>query len=346
MDLKLYGWSEKRAALADQSEGLIPARIISQDKGLYRAVCERGELFASVSGAFRYRASIPADYPTVGDFVLLAAADDRGVIQELLPRASVFTRKASGTSREEQVVAANVDTVFLCMALNNDFNIRRLERYLSVAWESGATPVVVLTKADICEDAEDKRREVEAVAAGVDILVTSAMEKDGYGAVLPYITSGRTTAFLGSSGAGKSTLINRLLGEEKLETNGLRNDDRGRHTTTRRQLLLLPCGGMVIDTPGMRELGMWDAAKGVEKAFSEITRLAESCRFRDCTHTSEPGCAITAALEAGELSSERWRSYQKLQKENKMAENAVEALAAKERKMKDISKINKSNKKR
>jgi ribosome biogenesis GTPase len=344
MNLTAYGWTARLSALAEQSPELTPGRILSQEKGLYRLICADGELLAAVSGALRYRAVSPVDFPAVGDFVLLRAEAGRGVIQEVLPRTSVFVRKASGTAREEQVVAANVDTVFLCMALNNDFNLRRLERYLSIAWESGATPVVVLTKADLCEDLAERQAAVGAVAAGAEILCTSAMAEDGAAALLPYLAPGRAAAFLGSSGVGKSTLINRLLGGDVLKTNGLRNDDKGRHTTTHRELLLLPDGGIVIDTPGMRELGMWDAASGVDRAFSDVATLAAQCRFRDCTHTAEPGCAIQAAILAGELPAERWLSYQKLQGENAYAEDAEQYLASKEAKFKKIAKVNRTNK--
>ena len=278
---------------------------------------------------------------------MVGSADpDTAVIHLVLPRKSLFVRKAAGTSKTEQVVAANIDTVFLCMSLNNDFNLRRLERYLAVAWESGAEPVVVLTKADLCADLPQKQREVETIAMGVDILTTSAMESDGYRQIMPYITQGRTVAFVGSSGVGKSTLINRLLGEERLATDGLRNDDKGHHTTTHRELLFLPNGAMVIDTPGMRELGMWDAASGFEQTFGDIEELAARCRFRNCSHSSEPGCAVRAALESGHLDTGRWQSYQKLKNENSYAADSKSYLAAKEKKFKDISKINKYNKKR
>ncbi len=346
MDFTLYGWTPRLQYLADEAGGGVPARIISQDKGLYRVVSEAGELSASVSGAFRFHASVITDYPAVGDFVLLDVSGGLGVIKAVLPRASVFIRKASGTAHEEQVVAANVDTVFLCMALNNDFNLRRLERYLSVAWESGAMPVVALTKADLCEGLEARRREAESISMGADLLITSALESDGLSQIKPYLREGKTAAFLGSSGVGKSTLINRLLGEEKQETNGLRNDDKGRHTTTKRELLLLPTGGLVIDTPGMRELGMWDATGGVERAFSDITELAASCRFGDCTHTGEPGCAVRAAIDAGELSEERFASYRKLQAENAKTKDFASYLQTKEKKMKDIAKQNKLNQKK
>ena len=306
-----------------------------------------GEQKALVSGKLLFDAQSPSDYPAVGDYVMVGCADpDTAVIHLVLPRKSLFVRKAAGTSKTEQVVAANIDTVFLCMSLNNDFNLRRLERYLAVAWESGAEPVVVLTKADLCADLPQKQREVEAIAMGVDILTTSAMESDGYRQIMPYITQGRTVAFVGSSGVGKSTLINRLLGEERLATDGLRNDDKGHHTTTHRELLFLPNGAMVIDTPGMRELGMWDAASGVEQTFGDIEELAARCRFRNCSHSGEPGCAVRAAIRSGNLDDGRWLSYQKLKNENSYVADSESYLVAKEKKFKEIAKNNKNHRKR
>lgn len=338
---------ERCAALAAQYPELTVGRITLQEKGFYRIRTSMGEQNALVSGKFQFEAQSSSDYPAVGDYVMVSYADpDTAVIHQVLPRRSLFVRKAAGTSKTEQVVAANIDTVFLCMSLNNDFNLRRLERYLAATWESGATPVVVLTKADLCADLPQKQREVEAIAMGVDILTTSAMESDGYRQIMPYITEGRTVAFVGSSGVGKSTLINRLLGEERLATDGLRNDDKGRHTTTHRELLVLPNGAMVIDTPGMRELGMWDAASGVGQTFTDIEALAAQCRFRNCSHTSEPGCAVRAAIRSGGLDSRRWQSYQKLKNENSYAADSESYLAAKEKKYKEISKINRYNKKR
>ena len=338
---------DRWAALAAQYPERTMGRITLREKGGYRIRTSMGEQNALVSGKFQFDAQSPSDYPAVGDYVMVSYADpDTAVIHQVLPRRSLFVRRAAGTSKMEQVVAANIDTVFLCMSLNNDFNLRRLERYLSVAWESGADPLVVLTKADLCGDLPQKQREVEAIAMGVDILTTSAMESDGYRQIMPYITQDRTVAFVGSSGVGKSTLINRLLGEERLATDGLRNDDKGHHTTTHRELLFLPNGAMVIDTPGMRELGMWDAASGVEQTFGDIEELAARCRFRNCSHSSEPGCAVRAALESGHLDAGRWQSYQKLKNENSYAADSKSYLAAKEKKFKDISKINKYNKKR
>jgi len=324
------------------------ARIILQEKGLYRIAGEQGEKLAAVSGKFQYQASAVSEYPAVGDYVMADWNEDGGnaVIHEVLPRKSAFIRKAAGEGRQEQVVAANVDTVFICMALNNDYNLRRLERYLSIAWDSGAVPVIVLTKADLCDDLSSKIFEVSGVAMGVDVLVTSAVEQDGYEQVLNYIGEDKTVAFIGSSGVGKSTLINCLLGENRLETNGLRNDDKGRHTTTHRELIVLPAGGSVIDTPGMRELGMWDSEEGIERTFADVEELAARCRFGDCTHGKEPGCAIRRALDEGELSMDRWLSYQKLKAENAYMEDSESYLAAKRQKFKEIAKYNKTNKKR
>lgn len=316
LDMKRLGFTGSFVTEAGLYNGLYAGRVLSQSKGLYRIACEKGELMAEVSGRLRFEVQTLSDFPAVGDFVMVDRNHDTGgnaIIHHVLKRKSAFIRKAAGTSNEEQVVAANIDTVFICMSLNNDFNLRRLERYLSIGWDSGATPVVVFTKADLCSDIQSRLREVEEVCIGADILITSSMQEDGYTQVLPYIKEGSTVAFMGSSGVGKSTLINRLMREERLATNGLRNDDKGRHTTTRRELILLDSGGMVIDTPGMRELGIESA--DLSKSFADIDELSSQCRFRDCTHTSEPGCAVLKAVSDGILSEERLLSYKKLKVE-------------------------------
>ena len=349
IDMKTYGLSQRFVTLAGTYEpGLTPARVISQEKGICRLMSSEGEKLGEVSGRFRYLAQTASDYPAVGDFVMADWNPDGGhaVIHHVLPRKSCLLRRAAGDLLQEQVVAANLDTVFLCMALNGDFNLRRLERYLSMAWDSGAVPVIVLTKADLCQELDRRLLEVSNAAIGADILVTTAMEEGGYTQILPYPREGQTVAFIGSSGVGKSTLINRLLGEDRLDTNGLRRDDRGRHTTTRRELFLLPDGGMVIDTPGMRELGMWDSEAGIDRTFGEIEELARSCRFHDCTHSGEPGCAVRKALEEGTLSQDRWQSYQKLKAENAYQESRESYLAEKGKKFKEIAKYNKTNRKR
>lgn len=339
--------SPRFIALATEYPQWTLCRVIVQEKGMYRISNGLSEQQAVVSGKFKYMAKTVSDYPTVGDYVM-ADLNECGssVIHCVLPRKSVFLRKAAGTEKSEQVVAANIDTVFLCMSLNNDFNIRRIERYLSIAWDSGASPVVVLTKADLCHNLDEKISELKAVLMGTDLIVTSSMEQDGYSQILPYLGKGKTVAFVGSSGVGKSTLINRLLTEDRMKTSGLRGDDKGHHTTTHRELVILSDGTMVIDTPGMREIGLWDSAEGLDKTFSDIKQLSCSCHFNNCTHTNEPGCAVQAALKSGMLSEKRWQSYKKLLTENSYSEDAVNYRVAKEKKFKMISKTNKLNRKK
>jgi ribosome biogenesis GTPase len=317
-NLAQYGLSDRFEQEAAQYAGLFLARVIGQHRDRYRLVSGQGELAGAVSGRLHYGAGCSDDFPAVGDWVMIDRADDRAgsaVVRHILSRKSLFTRKAAGTKAEEsQVIAANIDTVFICMSLNADFSLRRLERYLTIAWDSGATPVVVLTKADLCAGLDRALDEVGSVAMGAAVAVCSVADPGGLDAVRAYIQPGKTVACIGSSGVGKSTLVNSLAGEKLLATNEIReNDGKGRHTTTRRELILLPNGGIVIDTPGMRELAVYRG--DLSRAFEDIGRLAAQCRFGDCSHSTEPGCAVRQAIETGELSLKRFENWLKLRRE-------------------------------
>lgn len=331
--------------MASEYPEYVLGRVIQQERELYQVVTDQEDYSARVSGKFRYGAERPSDYPAVGDFVLMQCVNenDIAVIQKVLPRKSQFMRKAAGTNSVEQIVATNIDTVFICMSLNNDFNVRRLERYLSVAWDSGAMPVIVLTKVDLCDDVDTKLLEIENIAIGVPIIETSIVDEAGLSQIYQYLKEYHTVAFVGSSGVGKSSLINHVLGTDQLETGSLRNDDKGRHTTTHRELFMIPGKGMVIDTPGMRELGMWSAQDGIDHTFSDIEELVGKCRFNDCSHGNESGCAVRQAVKDGLITEERYRAYMRLKAENAYNENAVDYLVAKKRKFKQIAKLNKHN---
>lgn len=324
----------------------IRVRVISQEKNMYKITDGKDVRCAVVSGKYRYEAQTVSDYPAVGDYAIAEwrENDSNAVITGLFPRKSCFIRKAAGTGKQEQVVAANIDTVFICMSLNNNFNIRRLERYLSVTYDSGATPVVVLTKSDLCSDVKDKIAEAIKAAPGADVVAISSLEGN-YEAVMKYILPDRTVAFIGSSGVGKSTLINKLTGTDRIATRETGSDDKGRHTTTHRELIALQNGAFVIDTPGMRELGMWDSGDGIDTAFADIEELSRNCKYADCTHTAEPGCAVLQALAAGTLDVGRLASYRKLKVENDYAADSSRYLEIKKAKFKEISKVNKSRRK-
>ncbi|WP_176400087.1 ribosome small subunit-dependent GTPase A [Ureibacillus sinduriensis] len=327
-------------------EKCVPARVGLEHKHAYRVISEHGEWLAAVSGLYAYEAIDRAEYPAVGDWVLVEKMDgeNRAIIHKLFKRKSQFSRKIAGREVEEQLVATNVDFVLLVMSLNADFNIRRLERYLVAAWDSGATPVIVLTKADLCEDVDRYLKEVQAAAIGVDIFVTSSYTGEGIEQIRALFKEGITGALLGSSGAGKSTLTNALYGDALMDVSDIREDDaKGRHTTTHRELVLLPGGGCLIDTPGMRELQLWDQGDSLAASFRDIEEWASACRYRDCTHKSEPGCAVNAAVDNGELEFSRLQSYFKLQKELAFLERKtnVQAKLAEQRRWKQLSKDHK-----
>lgn len=293
-------------------------RVSLEHTHIYRVLTEGGETLARVSGRLRHDAAHRADFPAVGDWVVLETPETGGDarIRAVLPRASRFSRRAAGNPTEEQVLAANIDVVFLVSGLDHDFNPRRIERYLVTAWDSGAAPVVVLNKADLVGDPAPFVADVEALAKDVPVIAVSARQPGTMTALRAHVGPGRTAALLGSSGVGKSSLANALIGEEILPTREVReSDSRGRHTTTGRQLLMLPGGGILIDTPGMRELQLWDAGESVAGAFADIDTLAEGCRFRDCGHGREPGCSVLAAVSAGTLGASRLESFRKLQAE-------------------------------
>lgn len=311
-----YGWNERFAASFEshQAAGRVPARVTLEHTHIYRVATEDGELLARISGRLRHQANARPDYPGVGDWVVVEPVpNSEARIHAVLPRTSRFSRRAAGDSTEEQVVAANIDTVFLVGGLDHDFNPRRLERYLVVAWESGARPVIVLNKADLVDDPEALAAEVRAVAPAVAVHAVSAKDPASLDILRSYVGPGQTVALLGSSGVGKSTIVNRLVGRDLLRTHEVRvADSRGRHTSTARQLVLLEGGGILIDTPGMRELQLWDSGEALGEAFADIEALAEACRFRDCRHQREPGCAVTAAAASGSLPAARLDSYRKL----------------------------------
>jgi ribosome biogenesis GTPase / thiamine phosphate phosphatase len=318
--LEDLGWTSRFAeAFAPYREaGLEPARVSLEHTHIYRVLTPDGERLARVAGRLRHAATRRADFPAVGDWVAVepAAAGHEARIRAVLPRATHFSRRAAGDRTEEQVVAANIDVVFLVSGLDRDFNPRRIERYLVTAWESGAAPVVVLNKADLVADPAAFVAEVESIAPGVPVLAVSAKTPASLDGVRSQLTRGRTAALLGMSGVGKSSIANALIGEAILRTHDVRaSDSRGRHTTTGRQLVLLPGGGILIDTPGMRELQLWDSTEPVAATFNDIAELAAHCRFRDCRHSSEPGCAVVAAAAHGTLAPARLESYRKLQDE-------------------------------
>lgn len=317
--LSRYGWTARHEAdfAPYAAQGLKAGRVVVQQRGGYRLITEDGEAWAQAAGRLMKSREEMAR-PVAGDWVAFEPRKppEPLFVQHVLPRATAFVRKAAGRGVHAQVVAANVDVAFLVTSLNSDLNLRRLERYLATTYESGARPVIVLTKADLAEEVDSFVAQVRTISADAPVLPISAKRGEGLEAVAAHLEPGRTAVLLGMSGAGKSTLLNALAGSERMSTGEIREgDERGRHTTTHRELVLLPSGGLILDTPGMRELGLWEADSGVAAVFDDIEQLAAECRFSDCSHGGEPGCAVRAALADGSLDPDRWASFQKLQAE-------------------------------
>jgi ribosome biogenesis GTPase len=338
------GWDGGWAASFELSAaaGLLPGRVVAAHRDLWRVATAAGDRNAELSGRLRHQAAGPADLPAVGDWVAVSDTEP-ALVSAVLPRRSAFGRNAGeGQTAFDQVLAANVDLALVVAGLDGDFNLRRLERYLAVAWSGATTPVVLLNKADVAADADGARFAAEAVAPGVDVRLISALSGAGVPELArDHLAPGRTAVVLGSSGAGKSTLLNALLGEERARTGEVRADDaRGRHTTTHRELHRLPGGGLLIDTPGMRSLGVAGADEGLAPAFADVEELAERCRFTDCRHQGEPGCEVLAAVDDGRLSHERLASHRKLEREAAHVARSADRLLreAEGRKWKAISK--------
>lgn len=346
MDLTSLGWSEffEKNFKSYDGEGYTAGRVVLEHKGFLRVYTEYGEVLAEISGKLRHEAVNRSDLPAVGDWVVIRSRPEHGsaLIHAVLPRKTSFARKIAGSRTEVQIVGANIDTVFLLTSLNQDLSLRRLERYLVIAWESGANPIIILSKSDLCDRLDEAIREVQSVGRGVPVHAVSVVSEDGLRDIAQYFKRGQTVALLGSSGVGKSSLINHLAGGDRLKVQTVReHDDRGKHTTTHRELVLLPAGGLVLDTPGMRELQLWDGDESLHLVFDDIEALAGRCFFSDCSHQDEPRCVVREALAAGTIDAGRYESYEKLQKELKYQARRKDKLSeiVEKKKWKKLSRL-------
>jgi len=346
INLKELGWNdffEAGYSSLKSDPDCVAARVSAEHKGIYKVLCEHGELAAEISGRLRFDALGRADFPAVGDFVVISPRPSEGTatICDILPRRTKFSRGACGQYCGEQIIAANVDMVFIVTSLNADFNMRRVERYLTLSYESGSKPVVILSKADLCADIEGALAAAKLSSQGADIIAVSAVSGYGFDKLDKFLKPCSTVSFLGSSGVGKSSILNRLLGREAQKVNEIREfDDRGRHTTTRRELFVLDCGALVIDTPGMRELRLIESGDGLADTFTDIEEAALNCRYRDCLHENEPGCAVNEAISNGALDGRRLVNYKKMKREIEVyaIRNNARLKREEEKKWKQIAK--------
>jgi len=343
VSLESLGWSPALAhsfsvVFSQSSLPLVPGRVVRQARGLLSVQTVDRLLLARTAGRLLHNASEVEALPTIGDWVALQLPSGEGeaLLHAVLPRRGVLMRRDAGREREGQLIAANLDVVFLVAGMDDNFNPRRIERALSLAWNSGAAPVVVLSKADLLADAAERVQEVEGLAPGVPVLALSARTGEGVEALCSHLPAAKTGVLLGSSGVGKSTLVNRLLGQERLATQAVREEDnKGRHTTTHRELFVLPGGGLLIDGPGMRGLGLWGEEEGISQAFEDILELAAGCRFADCQHQGEPGCAVRVAVAAGTLTQARLDSFEKLRREQAHQARQTNPVAQREQKRRE-----------